>query len=446
MQLRANIKRKETKELSFRVLKFGGTSVATTALIQDISKIIKRYCEKNIAPIVVLSAMGDTTDLFYAQALQVSPQPDARSLDQLMACGEQISVALMAIALIQEKISAVCLTAAQAGIEVEGDYGNAIIKSIDVKKIKRHFQEGRQACIITGYQGVGKKQETYTLGRGGSDTSAVALAAALQCPICEIYTDVDGIYSADPNRISEAILLPTIDYQEMIEYARLGAGVLHSRCIAIAAKNNVKIHVRSSKHRRDGTLVCDRSIKNAKLATTKAQKNHNSVVAKKSHYNIEGSLVTGLALRTDESQLTVHDIPDRIGLAAEMFTALTKANINVDLIIQTTGSNKRNSISITVHRSIFAASTKVLQRFVAKHQGSLDVAKKIAVVSVIGIGMNSHSGIAAKVFAALGKNKINIEMISTSEIKISVVIDHRLGQKALEVVRDTLQNLVDFDS
>lgn len=394
------------------VQKFGGTSVGDTTRIKNVASRIKSYHERGFAVVVVVSAMGKTTDSLIELANAVSENPPKREMDMLLSTGEQTSIALLAMALHSLGVEAVSFTGAQVRILTDGNYSNARIEKIDTDVLTKSLENGR-VCIVAGFQGVDLEENITTLGRGGSDTSAVALAAALGAKECEIYTDVDGVYTTDPNKVPAARLMKKISYEEMLELASLGAGVLHSRSVEFAKKYDVVIHVRSSFHFSEGTLVVPEEQIMEKL------------------------LVTGVTLKNDESRISLTDIPDRPGIAAEVFDALAKSGINVDMIVQSTGQNKLNTISFTVLHKDVDTSVNLLN-IVIKNWGSgeMSVAKDIAIVSAVGVGMKSHGGIASKMFSAFAKEGINIEMISTSEIKISCVIEKEKGTKALQLLHE----------
>jgi aspartate kinase len=392
------------------VQKFGGTSVGDPERIQRVANRIKSYYEKGFQLVVVVSAMGDTTDELIALANKISTNPPKREMDMLLSTGEQVSIALLAMALHEIEVPARSFTGGQVKIMTDGNFSNARIESIDTKRILSHLEQGH-VCIVAGFQGIDQEQNITTLGRGGSDTTAVALAAALKARECEIYTDVDGVYTTDPNKVEGARKLREISYDEMLELASLGAGVLHSRSVEFAKKYGVVIHVRSSFNFNEGTKVVSESEIMEKIT------------------------VTGVTLKTDDARMTVADIPDRPGIAAEIFQVLADRKINIDVIVQSTGKDRLNTISFTLPVASVGEAKRALEALTAKWgAGSVSTDENIAIVSAVGVGMKSHTGVAATMFKALADNNINIEMISTSEIKISCVIAKDRGRDALRLV------------
>ncbi|MDH5717319.1 MAG: aspartate kinase [Spirochaetia bacterium] len=392
------------------VQKYGGTSVGTTERIKIVAKRIKEYYEKNFHVIVVVSAMGKSTDALVALSKEISENPSDREMDMLLATGEQVSIALLAMALHEIEVPAVSFTGSQINLLTDGRFSKARIEKIDTNKLLTALEK-KMVCIVAGFQGIDLEQNITTLGRGGSDTSAVALAAALEAKECEIYTDVDGVYTADPNKIPAAKKLSKISYDEMLELASLGAGVLHSRAVEFAKKYNVILHVRSSFNFNEGTLVVPEDTDMEKL------------------------LVTAVTLKKDEARVTVSDIPDRPGIAADLFAALGDVSINVDMIVQSTGKDNLNTISFTVLKNDVLKAEKVVKELLTSWgAGGASVDKNIAIISAVGVGMKSHVGIAARMFKVLAENGINIEMISTSEIKISCVIRDDKSEEALKLI------------
>jgi aspartate kinase len=362
--------------------------------------------------VVVVSAMGHTTDELIEKAMRVNPNPSKREMDMLLSTGEQISVALLAMALDNIKVPAISFTGGQVNILTDDRHSDARIVEIDSSRLRQSIAEKR-VCIVAGFQGVQREGHITTLGRGGSDTSAVALAAAIKADQCEIYTDVDGVYTTDPNKVASARKIEKISYEEMLELARLGAGVLHSRSVELASKFNVVIHVRSSFNNRTGTLVVPEE------------------------EIMEKVLIRGVTLKSDEARVSVVDIPDRPGLAARLFGLLAEENVNVDMIVQSVGKGGHNTISFTVPQNQLHSTRQVADVFVAEMRGgSIETNENIGIVSAVGIGMKSHSGIAYSMFKALADNNINIDMISTSEIKISVVVPKDQGRAALEAIHE----------
>jgi len=392
------------------VQKYGGTSVGDLDKIGNVAnRIIKTYQAGNNV-VVVLSAMSGVTDKLIDMAQKAAENPDRRELDVLMATGEQTTASLMAMMLIDMGYPAVSLLGHQAKVLTDNAYGNARIMDIGTDRI-RQFIDDRHIVVIAGFQGAEPNGNITTLGRGGSDTSAVAIAAALQADVCEIYTDVDGIYSADPNICSRARKIEKISYEETLEMASLGAKVLQIRSVEFAKKFNVSVHVRSSFNEEEGTMVM------------------------KADAEMERLVVSGVTSDKNEARLTFKRVPDQPGVAAKIFTPLAEAGIVVDMIIQTSPSDGRNDITFTVPRGDYERAMAIGEKTVGvlgadSIRGKTDIAK----VSVIGVGMKNHSGVAAKMFATLAAENINIRLISTSEIRISCVIDEKYAELAVRVL------------
>lgn len=398
--------------MALLVQKFGGTSVGTTDLIRNVANRVKSNYDEGNQLVVVVSAMGKSTDDLVAMAKRISTRPSEREMDMLLSTGEQVSIALLAMALESIGVPARSFTGGQVNIKTDDRHSEARILEIDTDRLKKELDSGR-VCIVAGFQGVSAANEITTLGRGGSDTTAVALAAALGADSCEIFTDVDGVYTTDPNKVKSARKIPQISYEEMLELARLGAGVLHSRSVELASKYNVLLHVRSSFSNATGTMVISEE------------------------EVMEKVVVRGVSLKTDEARVSVLDIPDRPGLAAVLFTRLAEAHVNVDVIVQSTGKDSRNTIAFTVPEGSVLQARQVVDTWLKEiGSGAVEVNERIAIVSAVGVGMKSHSGIAARMFGALAEKNINIEMISTSEIKISVVVATDQGRAALEAVHE----------
>ena len=392
------------------VQKFGGSSVANPERIKRVAQRVVDTKRTGTDVVVVVSALGDTTDELLQLASQISPAPSERELDMLMATGEQVSVALLAIAIHELGEDAVSFTGAQIGILTDGAHTKAKIVDINTQRIGPELAKGR-IVIVAGFQGVNLNQDITTLGRGGSDLTAVALAKVLGASICEIFTDVEGVYTADPRVIPEARKLSTISYDEMLEMASLGAQVMQARSIFVAKRFDVPIHVRSSFTLREGTMI---------QKTVKA---------------MEDIVVSGVTLQRDEAKVTIRDVPDKPGMAAEIFRELSVKNINVDMIVQNVSREGSTDLSFTVIKHDLPATLR-LSRSVSHRIGAGEVTtdEGVAKLSIVGIGMRSHSGIAAKMFEAMARERINIEMISTSEIKISCVIRKAHAERAMRVV------------
>ena len=392
------------------VQKYGGTSVGDLDKIGNVANRIIKTCKAGNDVVVVLSAMSGVTDKLIDMAYKASENPDRRELDVLMATGEQTTASLMAMMLIGMGYPAVSLLGHQAEVLTDSAYGNARIVDIGTDRI-RQFLADHHIVVIAGFQGAEQNGNITTLGRGGSDTSAVAIAAALQADVCEIYTDVDGIYTADPNICSRARKIEKISYEETLEMASLGAKVLQIRSVEFAKKFNVPVHVRSSFNEEEGTMVMNADAEMERL------------------------VVSGVTSDKNEARLTFKKVPDQPGVAAKIFTPLAEAGIVVDMIIQTSPSDGRNDITFTVPRSDYQRAMDIGEKVVTELgadsiRGKTDIAK----VSVIGVGMKNHSGVAAKMFATLAAENINIRLISTSEIRISCVIDEKYAELAVRVL------------
>ncbi|MCL1864920.1 MAG: aspartate kinase [Spirochaetes bacterium] len=392
------------------VQKYGGTSVGTTERIKAVAERIKDCTKNGFSVVVVVSAMGKTTDVLVDLAKELSSNPSKREMDMLLSTGEQVSIALLAIALHDTGIDAVSYTGSQIRMMTDGNFSNAKIANISTDRIISSLNENK-VVIVAGFQGIDEDDNITTLGRGGSDTSAVALAAVLGTRDCEIYTDVDGVYTADPRMISAAKKLNEISYDEMLELARLGAGVLHSRSVEFAKNFKIRLHVRSSFSLENGTIVMPME------------------------EMVEKYVVSGITMKQDEAKVTIRDIPDKPGISAKLFNALGSCNIYVNMIVQSTGHDNRASISFTVKKEDLA-KTKELCTELNKDFGgsSVEAKENIAIVSAVGVGMLSHYGVAGKMFGVLSGQNINIEMISTSEIGISCVIDSMYAELAAKAL------------
>lgn len=394
------------------VKKFGGTSVADKDRIFNVAKRCIRDYEAGNDVVVVLSAMGKYTDELIAKAKDINPNPPKREMDMLFTIGEQMSVSLMAMAMAQLGVRAVSLNAFQVPMRTTSAYGNARLKKIDTERIRRELDD-RKIVIVTGFQGVNKYDDYTTLGRGGSDTTAVALAAVLHADACEIYTDVDGVYTADPRLVPTARKLESISYDEMLDLAALGAGVLHSRSVELAKKYGVQLVVRSSLNESEGTIV--------------------KGVGKK----MERMLISGVALDREADRISVIGIADVPGSAFKLFHTLAKNNINVDIIIQSVGRDGTKDISFTVSHNNLNEAVELLNN--CKDQLGFDHIEyncDVVKLSVVGSGMMSYPGVAAKMFECLYNENININMIATSEIRITVLIPEKDALRAMNAVHD----------
>lgn len=400
--------------MSLIVQKYGGTSVGDTERIRNVANRIKMYYDQGHKLAVVVSAMGKTTDRLVEMAGELNRSPSKREMDMLLSTGEQVSIALLAMALDNIGVPAVSFTGGQVKFFTDDHHSQARILDIDASKIQEAHGEGKVA-IVAGFQGVRADGNITTLGRGGSDTSAVALAVALKADECEIFTDVDGVYTTDPNKVPSARRIPQISYEEMLELARLGAGVLHSRSVELASKFGMILHVRSSFNNTKGTLVVPEE------------------------QVMEKVLIRGVTLKNDEARISAIDIPDRPGLAFDIFGRLAEAQVNVDMIVQSIGSDGLNTISFTVPQNSLLVTRQIVEAFINETGGRVEVQEKVAVVSAVGVGMKSHSGVAAAMFKSLSDKSINIEMISTSEIKISVVVNVDQGKAALQAIHEAFE-------
>ncbi|MBM9590203.1 aspartate kinase [Leptospira sp. 201903075] len=395
------------------VQKYGGTSVGDTTKIQNVARRIKRYHDEGQKVAVVVSAMGHTTDELVDLADQISKNPPKREMDMLLSTGEQVSIALLAIALNEAGVPAQSFTGSQLKILTDGNFSNGKIEMIDRSRIDEAFNKGK-VVIVAGFQGIDKDENIVTLGRGGSDTSAVALAAALGADECEIYTDVDGVYTADPRKIPTAKMHKQITYEEMLELASLGAGVLHSRSVELGMNYNVVIHVRSSFHDKPGTLV---------MSEDKI---------------MEKMKVSGVTAKGDQARVTIADVKDKPGIAAELFTQLANKDVIVDVIVQSSPRDGINTISFTIAKKDISATRPIIDAYAKDHgNGKAEIDENISIVSAVGVGMKSHVGVAAKMFQSLAEKNINIEMISTSEIKISCVIKQNQAEDAVKALHTT---------
>ena len=397
------------------VQKFGGSSLETADDLRRAAARAVAEAEAGDEVVVVVSARGRGTDVLIALAREIHPEPDPRELDMLVAVGEQMSSALMAIAIHTLDHDAISLTGAQAGIRTDSVSSKARIQRIDTSRLRQELAKGR-IVIVAGFQGVDEQDNITTLGRGGSDTTAVALAATLKADRCDIFTDVEGIYTADPRIVPEARKLDVIDCDEMLELASLGARVMHSRAVEIAKRFGVSFRVRPSYSKSEGTLVTNLT------------------------ENVELIDVRGAALDKDQAKITIQSVPDRPGVAATIFGELARNQINVDMIVQNVSAEGATDVSFTVVKSDLSRALRV-SRDLARRlgAGTVDADENVAKLSVVGVGMKSHCGIAAKMFGALAENEVNIRMISTSEIKISCVINGSEGEKALKAMHQAFE-------
>ncbi|MDY6967494.1 MAG: aspartate kinase [Spirochaetota bacterium] len=392
------------------VQKYGGTSVESAERIKAVAERIKSYILRDYSVVAVISAMGKTTDTLVNLASQVTSNPSKREMDMLLSTGEQVSISLLAMALHEIGIDAISFTGSQVRMITDGNFSNAKIQSISTEKIESALRKN-SVVLVAGFQGVDDQENITTLGRGGSDTSAVALASVLNIRECEIFTDVVGVFTADPRIIPNPKILKEISYDEMLELARLGATVLHSRAVEFAKKYNVKLHVRSSFTYDEGSVVMPME------------------------EIVEEYVISGVTSKVDEAKVTIRDIPDRPGVAADLFDKFGENKIYVNMIVQSTGIDDKASISFTVLKSDLERTLEVCEELKKKFgASSVDYKENIAIVSAIGVGMLSSYGVAGRMFKVLAKEGINIEMISTSEIRISCVVDEKFTELASKLI------------
>ena len=390
------------------VKKFGGTSVGNRDRIFNVANRCIEDYKKGNDVVVVLSAMGKYTDVLIDMAKEINENPPKREMDMLLTTGEQQSVALMSMAMASLGVPAVSLNAYQVAMHTTSTYSNARLKRIDTERIRNELEQ-HKIVIVTGFQGVNKYDDYTTLGRGGSDTTAVALAAALHADLCEIYTDVDGVYTADPRKVKSARKLPMVTYDEMLELATLGAGVLHNRSVELAKKYGVQMVVRSSLNNHEGTIV-------------------------KEGNKMEKMIVSGVAADVDAARVAVIGLKDEPGVAFKLFNELAKHNINIDMILQSVGRHGTKDISFTCSVDDADEAAELIKNKMDFE--SIDVNKKVAKVSIVGGGMQSNAGVAAKMFGALYDANINIRMISTSEIRVTVLINDSETERAMNAIHD----------
>ena len=392
------------------VQKFGGTSVKDRDRIFNVARIVANTRNQGNDVVVVVSAQGDTTDDLITKAAEITSDPSHREMDMLLATGEQISISLLAMALNELGCHAISLTGWQAGFRTDRAYTKARITRLETERISSELERNR-VVVVAGFQGLNKLDDITTLGRGGSDTSAVAIAAALHADRCQIFTDVEGVYTADPRKVRNTRKLEEITFDEMLELASLGAQVLNNRSVELAKKYNVELEVLSSLNPVPGTVVKE--------------------VAK-----MEGMLIKGVAKDTDVAVITILNVPDEPGTSFKIFGLLAQKNVNVDIILQSTGRDGKKDISFTCAEGEADTALRALKD--SAHFTDVSVDTTCAKVSIVGAGMQSHSGVASKMFEALSNNNINIKMISTSEIKISCIIDRDDADKAVSAIHEML--------
>ena len=395
--------------MSLIVQKFGGSSVANAERVMNVAKIVTETYAKGNDVVVVVSAQGDTTDDLIAKAEEINPNGSKREKDMLLAAGEQISISLLAMAIEKLGYPAVSLLGWQAGFETTNIHTSARIKKVDPSRI-RHELDKKRIVVVAGFQGLAKTDDITTLGRGGSDTSAVAIAAAMHADLCQIYTDVEGVYTADPRKVENARKLKEISYDEMLELATLGAQVLNNRSVEMAKKYNIELEVLSSMTRASGTIVKEKT-------------------------KMEKMLISGVAKDTDVARISVTGIPNEPGLAFKIFSKLSAKDINVDIILQSIGNGEKKDISFTVTEEDLQPVLDLLEENKAIVKADeVKWTKDVSKVSIVGAGMVNNSGVAATMFEALYDAQVNIQMISTSEIKVSVLIDENDADKAVKAI------------
>lgn len=397
--------------MSLIVQKYGGTSVANAERVFNVARRVKEYYDTGDRLIVVVSAQGDTTDDLIEKAKEINERPSKREMDVLLSTGEQISMSLLAMALEKLGCPVISLAGWQVGMKTNSDHGNARIQKIDSERLLRELDQNK-IVVVAGFQGINRYDDITTLGRGGSDTSAVALAAAVGADLCQIYTDVCGVYTADPRIVPDASKLSDISFDEMVELASLGANVLHNRSVELAKKFNINLEVLSSLEKKPGTIV-------------------------KGVKNVEKMLVRGVARDNDVARITLKNIEDTPGRAFAVFTLLAKKKINVDIILQSLGRDGKQDISFTVPESMLEPALDVLNENLSEI-GAEEIVydKDVSKVSAVGAGMASNPGVAAKMFEALYASNVNILMISTSEIKISVLVKEEDAEKAVRAIHE----------
>lgn len=393
------------------VQKFGGSSVANAERVMNVARIVTDTYKEGNDVVVVVSAQGDTTDDLIAKAKEINPNASKREMDMLLSTGEQISISLLAMAIQSLGYNAVSLTGWQAGMNTDSNYSKARIKKINTERLQKEL-EANNIVIVAGFQGINKYDDITTLGRGGSDTSAVAIAAALHADLCEIYTDVDGVYTADPRIVKTAKKLDSISFDEMLELASLGAGVLHNRSVELAKKYNVNLMVRSSLNNNPGTVV-------------------------KEENKMERMIVKGVARDNDVARISICNIEDKPGMAFKVFSLLASKKINVDIILQSIGREGKKDISFTVSEENLQKTVEILEENKERLSfEELKTSNEVSKISIVGSGMVNNPGVACTMFEALYDANINIHMISTSEIKVSVLINKKNADKAMNVIHD----------
>ncbi|WP_019519656.1 aspartate kinase [Faucicola boevrei] len=405
------------------VQKYGGTSMGTTDRIKNVAQRVKRWHENGHQVVVVVSAMSGETNRLIGLAKDISPNPDPREYDQMVSTGEQVSIALLAMALKEIGVNAKSMTGGQVAIRTDDSHTKARIQHIDDSQLRQALDVG-MVVIVAGFQGVDDKGDINTLGRGGSDTTGVALAAALNADECQIYTDVDGVYTTDPRVTPKAKKLDKITFEEMLEMASLGSKVLQIRSVEFAGKYQVPLRVLSSFDENvDGKF--DDNFK----------QNVGTLITTDNGDSMEQPIISGIAFTRDEAKITIRDVPDRPGIASAILTPISDANIEVDMIIQNLSTEGLTDFTFTVNRGDYQKALDILNQHVNEIGGSKVIGQdKVVKVSLVGVGMRSHAGVASKMFQVLAENHINIEMVSTSEIKVSVIVQEQHLEKAVKAL------------
>ncbi|MBQ6894390.1 MAG: aspartate kinase [Clostridia bacterium] len=397
--------------MSLIVQKFGGSSVKDAERVMNVARRIVDTYKQGNSVVVIVSAQGDTTDDLIEKAKEINPNASKREMDMLLSTGEQISISLLAMAIQSLGYNAVSLTGWQSGMTTDSNYSKSRIKKINTERLQKEL-EANNIVIVAGFQGINKYDDITTLGRGGSDTSAVAIAAALHADLCEIYTDVDGVYTADPRIVKNAKKLDSISFDEMLELASLGAGVLHNRSVELAKKYNVNLMVRSSLNNNPGTVV-------------------------KEENKMERMIVKGVARDNDVARISICNIEDKPGMAFKVFSLLASKKINVDIILQSIGREGKKDISFTVNEDNLEKAVEILEENKERLSfEELKTSNEVSKISIVGSGMVNNPGVACTMFEALYDANINIHMISTSEIKVSVLINKKNADKAMNVIHD----------
>ena len=405
--------------MSLIVQKFGGTSVGSTERIKNVAKRVARWKAQGHRLVVVPSAMSGETNRLIALAKEISPQPDPRELDVIASTGEQVTIGLLSMALMELGVKAKSYTGAQVKVLTDSAFTKARIERIDENRMRADLDAG-YVVVVAGFQGVDALGNITTLGRGGSDTSAVALAAALKADECQIYTDVDGVYTTDPRIVPEARRLDTVTFEEMLEMASLGSKVLQIRSVEFAGKYKVKLRVLSSFEEKEGP---------------------GTLITFEEDPKMEKAIISGIAFSRDEAKITVMGVPDRPGIAYQILGPVGEANIDVDMIIQNASVDNMTDFSFTVPRTDYTKAMDVLNKQVKAHIKATDIRgdAKVCKVSLVGVGMRTHAGIASKMFRTLAEEGINIQMISTSEIKVAVVIDEKYMELAVRALHKAFE-------